>query len=58
MLMFKWLGWLMQLGYQQPLEISDLGELPGMSTSRCNKDIFERCLQQEKVSITITWLLS
>ncbi|XP_022104006.1 ATP-binding cassette sub-family C member 9-like [Acanthaster planci] len=48
LLVFKWLGWLMHLGYQRPLEISDLGDLPKMSSSRWNKNIFERCLQQEK----------
>ncbi|XP_038054473.1 ATP-binding cassette sub-family C member 9-like isoform X1 [Patiria miniata] len=48
LVVFKWLGWLMKLGYQRPLEISDLGDLPRMSTSRRNRNIFERCLQQEK----------
>ncbi|XP_022080967.1 ATP-binding cassette sub-family C member 9-like isoform X2 [Acanthaster planci] len=47
-MLFTWQGWLLRVGYQHPLENSDLGSLPEMSTSRSNERNFEWYLQKEK----------
>ncbi|XP_071810168.1 ATP-binding cassette sub-family C member 9-like [Asterias amurensis] len=45
---FSWELWLLRLGIKKPLEISDLGDLPKMSTSHYNESILERCIKEEK----------
>ncbi|XP_033643756.1 ATP-binding cassette sub-family C member 8-like [Asterias rubens] len=46
--LFHWELWLLRLGWKKPLEMSDLGDLSKMTSSRYNEYVFEKCINEEK----------
>ena len=48
---YWWLNWLFKKGYKQALEMSDLGCLSEVHTTKYQRDAFTRALKKEQVRI-------